>query len=91
MPLFLAGPAVCTSSQWQCRNMHCIPAGWMCDGDVDCQDGSDEHNCTGTPHHLKPCGESEFMCNSSRECIHEAWKCDGDDDCLDGSDERNCE
>lgn len=85
-----AGPAVCTSSQWQCRNMHCIPAGWLCDGDVDCQDGSDEHNCTGTPHHLKPCGESEFMCNSSRECIHEAWMCDGDDDCLDGSDEKNC-
>lgn len=32
----------CEASNFQCRNGHCIPQRWACDGDTDCQDGSDE-------------------------------------------------
>ncbi|KAK2099652.1 hypothetical protein P7K49_021000 [Saguinus oedipus] len=37
----------CEASNFQCRNGHCIPQRWACDGDTDCQDGSDEDpvNC----------------------------------------------
>lgn len=84
-------PVVCTATQWQCQNMHCISDVWHCDGDMDCQDGSDERNCSGIAGLLKPCEETEFTCKLNNECIHEAWRCDGDDDCADGSDEKNCE
>lgn len=36
----------CAPSYFQCLNGHCILASWKCDYDNDCQDGSDELNCT---------------------------------------------
>lgn len=37
----------CEASNFQCHNGHCVPQRWACDGDMDCQDGSDEDpaNC----------------------------------------------
>ena len=36
----------CPIGQWQCNNGdECIPKDWICNGWVDCNDGSDEIDC----------------------------------------------
>jgi hypothetical protein len=60
---------------------------WKCDGDMDCLDGSDEHNCPAMT-----CSPDQFTCGnkSAIQCIPTTWKCDGAVDCHDQSDEFNC-
>uniref|UniRef100_A0A8C7ZC51 LDL receptor related protein 8 n=1 Tax=Oryzias sinensis TaxID=183150 RepID=A0A8C7ZC51_9TELE len=65
-----------------CANRKCLAAVYVCDGDDDCGDGSDELKC-GSP---LTCGPNHLRCNTS-ECVPLMWSCDGDPDCSDGSDE----
>ena len=75
-------PVQACPNSWDftCDNQRCIPKTWMCDGDDDCLDNSDElQNCT------KPtCGADEWQCTSGR-CIPKSFKCDSDNDCGDFS------
>uniref|UniRef100_A0AC35U3P2 EGF-like domain-containing protein n=1 Tax=Rhabditophanes sp. KR3021 TaxID=114890 RepID=A0AC35U3P2_9BILA len=87
------GKKVCVGSYlFQCGDGKCLSKAFLCDGDTDCADASDEavnHNCGN-----RTCGEDEFHCKSNAkltqvkyECISKASLCDGEISCADGSDE----
>ncbi|KAK3547531.1 hypothetical protein QTP86_021514, partial [Hemibagrus guttatus] len=78
-------PGPCRADQFTCLNGQCVSRDYVCDGDTDCSDGSDEKKC-GTP---SPCEPNEFMCWNGR-CALKLWRCDGDNDCHDNSDEIDC-
>ncbi|XP_066493850.1 basement membrane-specific heparan sulfate proteoglycan core protein isoform X4 [Tiliqua scincoides] len=78
-------PGVCQKDEVACANRQCIPRDYLCDGERDCLDGSDELDC-GTP---SPCEPNEFKCRNG-PCTLKLWRCDGDNDCPDGFDELNC-
>uniref|UniRef100_A0A8C8S4Q0 Heparan sulfate proteoglycan 2 n=1 Tax=Pelusios castaneus TaxID=367368 RepID=A0A8C8S4Q0_9SAUR len=78
-------PRPCRRDEAVCANKQCIPRDYLCDGQQDCLDGSDELSC-GTPI---PCEPNEFKCRNGY-CALKLWHCDGDNDCGDGSDEVDC-
>lgn len=45
-PVSPASHQPCRSGEFMCDSGLCINAGWRCDGDADCDDQSDERNCS---------------------------------------------
>lgn len=81
----------CFGDLFTCDNGNCIPRIYLCDGDNDCLDNSDEdarHQCD-----TRTCDpDREFTCTQNKnwgraQCIPKRWICDGDPDCVDGADE----
>ncbi|XP_030078632.1 low-density lipoprotein receptor isoform X1 [Drosophila hydei] len=76
----------CDEKQFRCKESgECIPIRFVCDGDTDCKDHSDEliEQCK---FQESTCGVKQFRCNNGM-CIPNKWRCDRESDCADGSDE----
>lgn len=73
----------CKENLFTCSNQkQCINKNFVCDGEADCSDFSDEKNCG--------CSKNDFKCRGNFEkCISNDWLCDGIYDCPDKSDEHD--
>ncbi|XP_057293261.1 low-density lipoprotein receptor-like [Hydractinia symbiolongicarpus] len=79
--------APCKIYEFTCSSTKkCIHNTWLCDGELDCDNGEDELKevCQ-----VNTCNKNEYRC-SNGQCIDSVFHCDGKSDCHDGSDEKNC-
>ena len=78
-------PPSCAEGQFRCRTgkINCIAQSLVCNGQIDCEDSSDEINCP-------VCDPPHFKCSIGGQCIKPTALCDNHTDCPDGADELCC-
>ncbi|XP_056636916.1 low-density lipoprotein receptor-related protein 1 isoform X1 [Diorhabda sublineata] len=69
---------LCANNQYMCKDGKCIPASWVCDTSLDCDDGSDETEDCQRKHN---CRADQFQCALTKKCIPTGWVCDEEKDC----------
>uniref|UniRef100_A0A1A8G8V8 Low density lipoprotein receptor-related protein 10 n=1 Tax=Nothobranchius korthausae TaxID=1143690 RepID=A0A1A8G8V8_9TELE len=77
----LSGQRTMASNRFLGKPM-CYQLTERCNYRLDCNDGSDEKDCS-------VCQPGTFHCDNDR-CVYETWRCDSQVDCKDGTDELNC-
>ncbi|KAK9496624.1 hypothetical protein O3M35_013106 [Rhynocoris fuscipes] len=75
----------CVGDEFGCKNGQCIASDAVCDGEKNCDDGSDETQAVCSKLNLQ-CPSFAFRC-AYGACIDKKKKCDGRRDCADNSDE----
>jgi len=69
----------CPQENFACDHNKCISKFWVCDGDHDCNDKTDERS-----ELCDTCLASQFACSVTGRCIPHSWVCDGTFDCGEG-------
>lgn len=70
---------------FECANGHYVQRVWMCDGEDDCHDNSDE--TADVCLRKWQCRDDEFTCRDNGLCVPLRLTCDREPDCADKSDE----
>lgn len=67
--LCFAGTVTCAPGLFSCPGSYaCVPKRWLCDGERDCPDGSDELSAAGCGKFFKTNYFKERSCKSTRVC-----------------------
>ncbi|TKS67473.1 Prolow-density lipoprotein receptor-related protein 1 [Collichthys lucidus] len=79
---------LCDVGEFHCHNEKtCIPEAWLCDGEPDCPDDSDETDTMCVQEVVIRCPLNHIQCVGTKKCIHFNKLCNGARDCDDGYDE----
>ncbi|XP_011894048.1 PREDICTED: low-density lipoprotein receptor-related protein 1B [Cercocebus atys] len=79
---------LCDPGEFLCHDhVTCVSQSWLCDGDPDCPDDSDESLDTCPEEVEIKCPLNHIACLGTNKCVHLSQLCNGVLDCPDGYDE----